>query len=132
MNAKLVLIAIACAGLLASAGPVLAHHSFSAEFDSNQPVKFTGTVTKVEWVNPHAWLYIDVRDETGKVTNWGCEMGPPNTLVRLGWTRNSLKPGEVVTIEGTRARDGSNVANARSVVLNGKRLFAGSSQGATP
>jgi hypothetical protein len=80
----------------------LAHHSFSAEFDANQPLKFTGTVTKVEWVNPHAWLYIDVKDETGKVTNWGWEMGSPNSLLRLGWTRNSLKPGEVVTIEGSR------------------------------
>jgi hypothetical protein len=128
----LVLAAIAAAGLLVPALPVLAHHSFSAEFDSKQPVKLTGTVTKVEWANPHIWFYIDVKDETGKITNWGLEMGSPNVLLRLGWSRNSLKLGQEVTVEGSRAKDGSSIANARSVMLNGKRILAGSSQGATP
>lgn len=132
MQARLVLAAIAAAGLLVPALPVLAHHSFSAEFDSKQPVKLTGTVTKVEWANPHIWFYIDVKDETGKITNWGLEMGSPNVLLRLGWSRNSLKLGQEVTVEGSRAKDGSSIANARSVMLNGKRILAGSSQGATP
>ena len=132
MKAKFVLAAIAAAALLVPAAPARAHHSFSAEFDANQPIQLTGTVTKVEWVNPHIWFYIDVKDETGKITNWGWEMGSPNVLLRLGWTRNSLKPGDVVTVEGSRAKDKSSIANARSVTLNGKRILAGSSQGATP
>ena len=132
MKVTLLLAAIAAAGLLVSAAPALAHHSFSAEFDAKQPVKLTGTVTRLDWANPHAWLYIDVKDETGKVTNWGLELGGPNALMRLGWSRNSLKPGDVITAEGTRAKDGSSVANTRSITLNGKRMFAGSSQGVTP
>ena len=132
MKATLLLAAITAAGLLVSAAPVLAHHSFSAEFDAKQPVKLTGTVTKLDWANPHTWLYIDVKDETGKVTNWGLELGGPNALMRLGWSRNSLKPGDTITAEGTRAKDGSSVVNARSITLNGKRMFAGSSQGVTP
>ena len=132
MKAILLLAAITAAGLLVSAAPVLAHHSFSAEFDAKQPVKLTGTVTRLDWANPHAWLYIDVKDETGKVTNWGLELGGPNALMRLGWSRNSLKPGDTITAEGTRAKDGSSVVNARSITLNGKRMFAGSSQGVTP
>ncbi|HYR87416.1 MAG TPA: DUF6152 family protein [Terriglobia bacterium] len=131
MNTK-VLVVVLAAGVLAGALPVSAHHSFSAEFDAKQPVTLTGTVTKVEWANPHAWLYIDVKDDSGKVSNWGLELGGPNALMRLGWSRNSLKPGDVITAEGTRAKDGSNVANARSILLNGKKMFAGSSQGATP
>ena len=132
MKAKQVCAAIVAAGLLASAAPMVAHHSFSAEFDTNQPIKLTGSVTKLDWANPHAWLYIDVKDETGKSTNWGLEMGSPNALMRLGWSRNSLKVGDVITVEGTRAKDGSSIANARSIMLNGKRMFAGSSQGVTP
>jgi hypothetical protein len=116
--------------LAVAAAPVYAHHSFAAEFDAEKPVKLTGTVTKVEWTNPHAWIYIDVTDDAGKVANWAWELGSPTSLVRLGWTRNSLKVGTSVTFEGSRARDGSNTANARSVTLNstGQRLFGASSQ----
>jgi hypothetical protein len=115
--------------------PLMAHHSFSAQYDSTKPVKLTGKVTKVEWTNPHIYFYIDVKDEkTGKVTNWALEMGSPNALMRLGWTRNSMKIDDVVNVEATLAKDGSNLANVRTVVLasNGKRLLAGSSEGTTP
>jgi hypothetical protein len=118
---------------IASATPVTAHHSFAAEFDATKPVNLTGVVTKVEWMNPHTYFYIDVKDaQTGKVANWACEMGSPNGLTRQGWTRNTLKVGMVVNVEGTRAKDGSTKTNARNVLVDGKKLGAASSEGVTP
>ena len=121
--------------LLSGAASLKAQHSFSAEFDATKPFKMTGTVTKVEWMNPHTFFYIDVTDEkTKKVTNWAMEMGSPNGLMRQGWSRNTMKAGDVVSVEGSLAKDGSPTGNARSVTMTatGKRLFAASSQGANP
>jgi hypothetical protein len=131
---KIRLLAVLAAAMaVSSAMPAFAHHSFAAEFDAAKPVNLTGVVTKVEWMNPHTYFYIDVKDSaTGKVENWACEMGSPNGLTRQGWTRNTLKVGMVVTMEGTRAKDGSTKANARNVLLDGKKLGAASSEGVTP
>src|SRR5882672_11435786 len=115
---RLMLAAFTLAGLVATVVPGYAHHSFAGEVDAGKPVKLVGTVTKIEWTNPHAWFYIDVIDDAGKVANWGWELGSPTSLVRLGWSRNALKVGEVITVEGSRSRDGSNTANTRSITLN--------------
>ena len=129
-----VLVVVAAVALGMGGRAVSAHHSFAAEFDAAKPFKMTGTVTKVEWQNPHTFFYIDVTDEKGKVTNWAMEMGSPNGLTRAGWTRNTMKAGDKVTVEGSLAKDGSPVGNARAVTLaaTGKRLFAASSQTTNP
>ena len=119
-------------GLLLSAVPMLAHHSFAAEYDSTKPMKVTGTVSKVEWMNPHARFYVDVKEANGAVSNWNFELGAIPVLLKQGWTKNSLHQGDQITVEGSAAKDSSNTANARSVVLSdGRRVFGGSSQPTT-
>ena len=114
-------------GLLFPVMPASAHHAFAAEFDAKKGIKVSGTITKLEWTNPHAWLYVDVKDESGKLTSWSFELGSPNGLIRQGWRRTSLKEGNQVTIEGFAAKDGSNTANAHSVTMpDGRKVFAGS------
>jgi hypothetical protein len=121
------------AGMMMMAAAAWAHHSFAAEYDSAKPVTLKGTVTKMEWTNPHARFYVDVKDESGKVINWELELGSPNGLMRRGWTRNSLKPGDAVIVEGYLAKDGSSLANARQVTLaDGRKVFAGSSDDGGP
>jgi hypothetical protein len=117
-------------GVILTGGSAAAHHAFDAEYDRNKPLTLTGTVTKLEWTNPHARIYIDVKDEKGNVVNWDCELGPPNGLMRRGWNRNSLKAGQVVTIEGFGSKKAHepHIANARTVKLpDGRQVFAGSS-----
>lgn len=123
MKAAFALFAVGAA-LLAPAA-MLAHHSFAAEYDVKKPVTLKGTVTKVEWTNPHARFYIDVKDESGKVVNWNLELASPNVLTRNGWNRHTLKEGDQVTVEGAQAKDGSQMANARTVTLaDGRKVFA--------
>jgi DNA/RNA endonuclease YhcR with UshA esterase domain len=126
MKAKFAVL-FAAAGLMVSALPALAHHSFAAEYDASKPVNLKGTVSKVEWTNPHARFYIDVKDEKGNVITWNFELASPNVLSRNGWTRHSLKEGDVVEVQGAMAKDGSYLANARTVTLaDGRKVFAGS------
>lgn len=115
-------------GIFGAAGTALAHHSFQAEYDADRPITLTGTVTSLEWTNPHARLYIDAPDDNGEIVNWDFELGPPNGLMRQGWRRDSLVPGTVVTVSGFRSRKEEHVANARTVKLSdGREVFAGSS-----
>ena len=120
-------------GLMLAAVPVLAHHSFNAQYDRAKPVTLTGTVTRVDWINPHARFFLDVKDTAGKVVNWELELSAPAMLMRRGWTKTSLKIGETITVNASLAKDGSKLANATTVTLaNGKKVFAGSSDGDEP
>jgi len=126
---------LAAAGILmlAAAAPVVAHHAFAAEFDGSKPVTLKGTVTKMEWINPHAWLHMEVKGPDGKVVAWAIEGGAPNALLRRGWNKNSVPPGTQITVQGFRAKDGSNRANGRDATLaNGQKLFLGSSGTGAP
>ena len=129
---------VSCAAVLSAlltALPASAHHSFAAEYDNTKVVKLTGNVTRVDWQNPHAYFYIDVKNpDTGRVENWAFEMGAPAVIARQGWTKTTLKIGDVIIVEGTRAKDGGTHGNARSVYMasTGKKLGAGSSEGVTP
>jgi hypothetical protein len=126
---KAVRSVLAASLVLWAAAPVEAHHSFAAQYDANKPVTLKGTVTKVEWTNPHARFYIDVKDADGKVVNWNLEIASPNYLKRAGWSSTSLKQGDEVTVEGSLARSGANMANASTVTFSdGTRVFARSAQ----
>jgi hypothetical protein len=126
---------LAAAGVLvlAASAPVVAHHAFAAEFDGAKPVTLKGTVTKMEWINPHAWLHMEVKGPDGQVVAWAIEGGAPNALLRRGWNKNSVPPGTQIIVEGFRAKDGSNRANGREATLaNGQKLFLGSSGTGAP
>jgi len=130
---KLFRVIVSVALLVAPAAPVLAHHSFAAEFDANKPVTIKGTVVLVEWSNPHSWIHIEVKSPDGKVERWAVEGGAPNALIRRGWNKNSLPVGLEITVEGFQAKDGSLRANGRDITFpDGKRLFVGSSGTGAP
>jgi hypothetical protein len=132
MRASLVVL-LACLGLTLVSVPVRAHHAFAAEFDADKPVKLQGTVTKMEWINPHTWIHIDVKTPNGKVESWMIEGGPPNALSRRGFTRDSLPVGAEILVEGFQAKDGSLRANGRDLTLaDGRKLFVGSSGTGAP
>jgi hypothetical protein len=127
---KTVGIVFAAGALLLAAAPVWAHHAFSAEFDTEKPVKFKGTVTKMEWINPHAWIHIDVKGDDGKVTEWMIEAAAPNSLLRRGWTKNSLPVGTEIVVEGFQAKDSANRANGSVITFtDGRKLFIGNPAG---
>ena len=123
----------ATAGLFLAIAPAVAHHAFSAEFDANNPIRLEGTVAKMEWVNPHAWIYVDVKKPDGSIEHWKIEGGTPNTLFRRGFTKDSLKPGTAIVVTGYRAKDGTLKGNGRDLTLpDGKKLFLGSSGTGAP
>jgi hypothetical protein len=131
MSYRCGLLIVAC--VLAASGRAVAHHSFAAEFDRNNVVDLKGLVTKIEWINPHAFVYLEVKDAKGQVTNWEIELSSPNGLMRRGWNRNSLKVGETISLTGYRAKNGANVASAGRVTLtDGRQVFAGSSADGSP
>ena len=130
MRAQLAVVGL---GLMLAAVPVVAHHSFAAEYDANKPVKMTGTVTKMEWINPHAWIHIDVKKPDGSTEQWMIEGGTPNTLFRRGFTRDSLTAGTVIVVDGYQSKDGSMRANGRDLTFtDGRKLFLGSSGTGAP
>ena len=130
MRTKIAIVFATAVVLVLSAVPVWAHHAFGAEFDANKPVKMQGTVTKMEWINPHAWIHVDVKESDGKITKWMIEAAAPNALLRRGWTKQSLLPGTEIMVEGFRAKDGANRANGSIITTpDGKKLFVGSSAG---
>ena len=133
MRTKLFRVIAGAALLVATAAPLIAHHSFAAEFDANNPVTIKGTVVKMEWVNPHSWIHIDVKGPDGNVVQWRVEGGAPNALLRRGWTKNSLPYGIEIIVEGFQAKDGTNRANGREITFpDGKKLFVGSSGTGAP
>ncbi len=127
-------LALAAALILFAANvPLRAHHAFAAEYDAAKPVKVKGVVTKVEWMNPHIWFYVDVSDDAGKVTTWGFSGGPPGMLMRRGINKDVLKPGDVILVEGFRAKDGSNNASGGNVTFaDGRKVFAGAAEDVVP
>lgn len=128
MNVRTLIAAVIACGCVLAAFQASPHHSFFAEYDRDRTVTITGTVTLLEWTNPHARLYVDAPDENGEIVHWNLELGPPNGLMRLGWRRDSLVPGTVVTVSGFRSKTEDNVANARTVTLSdGREVFTGSS-----
>ena len=132
MQQKLLSIGL-CVGLLLAGGAVRAHHAFSAEFDVNQPVVLKGIVSKAEWGNPHSWVYLDVRTDSGKVTTWAIECGAPNALLRRGWNKNSLPVGSEIVVDGYKAKNGWSTANAKNITFpDGRKLFMGSSGTGAP
>jgi len=113
--------------------PLWAHHAFSAEFDGNNPVTLKGAVSKIDWINPHSWVYLDVKDDTGKITTWAIECGAPNALLRRGWNKNNMPIGTELVVDGYRAKNGSAIANAKDITLpDGRKLFVGSAGTGAP